>query len=360
MSASGITRRAFAGSAAFLALAAAARAQGFAGLEEKADGFARVVPGRAFAFPADHGPHPEFRIEWWYVTANLRDAGGTAHGVQWTLFRQALQPGPLLEGWATQQVWMAHAAVTRADTHRTAETFARGGVGQAGVEAVPFRAFIDAWQMHALDGFDAGRIAPLELTASSSDFSYALRLAADHPLVLQGNGGFSRKSEREQASYYYSQPFFTVTGELAIDDKPVGVTGLAWMDREWSSQPLAADQSGWDWFALHLDGGEKLMLYRMRQADGRHYASGNLISPEGRATPLATTEIAMTPSGTVDIAGRTIPATWHVAIPSLSLAIVCTPLNPRSWMGTSFSYWEGPISFAGSHRGVGYLELTGY
>ncbi len=145
MSASGITRRTFAGGAAFLALAAAARAQGFAGLEEKADGFARVVPGRAFSFPSDHGPHPEFRIEWWYVTANLRDAAGTAYGAQWTLFRQALRPDPLPEGWATQQVWMAHAAVTRADTHRTVETFARGGVGQAGVEAAPFRAFIDAW-----------------------------------------------------------------------------------------------------------------------------------------------------------------------------------------------------------------------
>jgi predicted secreted hydrolase len=360
MNADGITRRAFAGGTACLALAATARAQGFAGLEEKAEGFARVVPGRAFSFPADHGPHPEFRIEWWYVTANLRDAAGTAYGAQWTLFRQALRSGPVLEGWATQQVWMAHAAVTRADTHRTAETFARGGVGQADVEAAPFRAFIDAWQMRALDGFDPDRIAPLELTASSSDFSYTLRLAADRPIVLQGDGGFSKKSEREQASYYYSQPFFKVTGEVAIDDKPVTVTGLAWMDREWSSQPLASDQSGWDWFALHFDGGEKLMLYRMRHADDRHYASGNFISPEGKAISLATGEIAMTPKGTTEIAGRRIPTTWHIAIPRLNLAIDCTPLNPKSWMGTAFAYWEGPISFAGSHRGVGYLELTGY
>ena len=359
MSAS-ITRRAFAGGAAWFALHTAARAQGFAGLEEKADGFARVTPGRAFSFPADHGPHPEFRIEWWYVTANLRDSAGRDCGAQWTLFRQALQPGTTLEGWATQQVWMAHAAVTRADTHRTAETFARGGVGQAGVEAAPFRAWIDSWQMRALDGFDANNVAPLELTASSGEFSYALKLTADRPLVLQGDAGFSKKSEREQASYYYSQPFFKVNGELAIDDKPVAVTGLAWMDREWSSQPLASDQSGWDWFALHFDGGEKLMLYRMRQADGRHYASGNWISPDGKAMPLATNEIAMTAKGITDIAGRKIPTSWHVEIPRLNLAIDSTPLNPKSWMGTSFAYWEGPISFAGSHRGVGYLEMTGY
>src|SRR5262245_51327837 len=356
-----ITRRSFAGGSALLALGAAARAQGFAGLEEKADGYARVTPGRTFSFPADHGPHNNFRIEWWYVTANLRDAAGTAaYGAQWTLFRQALQPTAALEGWATQHVFMAHAAVTRADSHRTSELFARGGVGQAGVEAAPFRAWIDAWQMRGLDGFDANTIAPLELTASAADFSYALRLTADRPLVLQGDGGFSKKSEREQASYYYSQPFFKVAGDLAIDDRPVAVSGLAWMDREWSSQPLAKDQSGWDWFALHFDGGEKLMLYRMRQADERHYASGNWISPDGKATPLATSEITMTPKATTEIAGRKIPTAWHVAIPRLSLAIDCTPLNPRSWMGTSFAYWEGPISFAGSHRGVGYLELTGY
>ena len=355
-----ITRRSFAGGAAWLALGVAARAQGFAGLEEKADGYARVTPGRSFSFPADHGPHDNFRIEWWYVTANLRDAAGTDYGAQWTLFRQALQPTAALEGWAAQHVFMAHAAVTRADSHRTAELFARGGVGQAGVEAAPFRAWIDAWQMRGLDAFDANTIAPLELTASAADFSYALRLTADRPLVLQGDGGFSKKSEREQASYYYSQPFFKVTGELATDDKPVTVTGLAWMDREWSSQPLASDQSGWDWFALHFDGGEKLMLYRMRQADGKHYASGNWISPDGKATPLATNEIAMTAKGTTEIAGRQIPTAWHVEIPRLNLAIDCTPLNAKSWMGTSFAYWEGPISFAGSHRGVGYLELTGY
>jgi len=336
------------------------RAQGFAGLADKADGFSRVIPRRTFSFPADHGPHPEFRIEWWYVTANLRDASGSAYGAQWTLFRQALQPGTALEGWATQQVWMAHAAVTRADTHRTAETFARGGVGQAGVETAPFRAWIDAWQMRALDGYDVSNVAPLELTASSAEFSYTLRLTADRPLVLQGDGGFSKKSEREQASYYYSQPFFTAAGELVIEDKPVAVKGLAWMDREWSSQPLAAGQSGWDWFALHVDGGEKLMLYRMRETGGRHYASGNWISADGKSMPLAPDEITMTPKASTEIAGRSIPTSWHVAIPRLNLAIDCAPLNPASWMGTSFAYWEGPIGFAGSHRGVGYLELTGY
>ena len=354
-----ISRRAFAGGALAL-LGGKAFAQGFAGLGESADGFSAVVPGRRFVFPADHGPHPEFRIEWWYVTANLKDAGGAAYGAQWTLFRQAARSGAALEGWANQQVWMGHAAVTSTSTHRSSETFARGGVGQAGVEATPFQAWIDNWQMRSLDSFDDNRIAPLELTASAADFSYALRLDADRPLVLQGDGGYSRKSDRGQASYYYSQPFFKAAGRIVIDDKPADVTGLAWMDREWSSQPLAADQTGWDWFSLHLDSGEKLMLYRLRQKDGRNNLFGNWISPDGRSVEIAAADNGMTPTQFTDIGGRKVPTGWRVVIPARGLNIETVPLNPRSWMGTSFAYWEGPISFAGSHRGVGYLELTGY
>ena len=329
-------------------------------MSEDAADYAQVKPGKVFAFPADHGPHPEFRIEWWYVTANLKDGSGTPLGAQWTLFRQALAPGAQQEGWANRQIWMAHAAVTRADTHRFGQTYARGGVGQAGVTTEPFAAWIDSWAMRGADAFNATTISPLLLNASAENFSYTLQLEADHPLVLQGDGGYSRKSQREQASYYYSQPFFKARGNLTIDDKSVEVSGHAWMDREWSSQPLAPDQKGWDWFALHFAGGEKLMLYRMRQNDGHDYVSGNWIVADGPARQLGPADIKMTPGATVDIDGHKLPVTWQIAISSLSLSIETTALNERAWMGTSFAYWEGPISFSGSHTGVGYLEMTGY
>src|SRR5271168_1111303 len=180
-----LSRRAFAGGALLLASAQkAARAQGFAGLGMNGQGFAPVVPGQKLVFPADHGPHPNFRIEWWYVTANLTDATGSSYGAQWTLFRQAMSSGAQQEGWANQQIWMGHAAITRADTHRFSETFARGGVGQAGVEATPFHAWIDSWDMRGLNPMRDTAIAPLQLTASGTDFSYALRLDADRRLVL--------------------------------------------------------------------------------------------------------------------------------------------------------------------------------
>jgi predicted secreted hydrolase len=214
--------------------------------------------------------------------------------------------------------------------------------------------------MRGLDGWSERTIAPLQLTASGADFSYELRLETDRPLVLEGDAGYSKKSDRGQASYYYSQPYFKAAGSITIDDKPVQVSGAAWMDREWSSQPLASDQTGWDWFSLHLASGEKLMLFRLRQTDGQNYFSGNWIDLDGRSGQIAAADIEMTPTTTTTIENRKLPIAWRIAIPARGLKIESTALNARSWMGTSFPYWEGPIGFAGSHHGVGYLEMTGY
>lgn len=335
-------------------------AQGFAGLGEESQGFASVVPGLSLEFPRDHGPHPDFRIEWWYVTANLQDAIGSRYGAQWTLFRQATKPNDRATGWDSRQLWMGHAAVTSADKHYFAERLARGGVEQAGVIADPLHAWIDSWQVRATDEFLTSLVSPLNMTAVGANFEMALQLNSKLPLVLQGNAGYSQKSERGQASYYFSQPFFRASGSIAFDGKPVEVTGQAWMDREWSSQPLASDQTGWDWFSLHLESGEKVMLFRLRQKDGRNFLSGNWISGDGRSEQLAKDAIAITPNGTSEVEGRKIATAWHVAIAGRDFKIDTIPLNPKSWMGTRFAYWEGPISFSGSHNGVGYLEMTGY
>jgi predicted secreted hydrolase len=349
-----------ASAAALAAWRSRSYAQGFAGLGEDVGGFATVVPGKPIAFPADHGPHPDYRVEWWYLTANLQDAQGTAYGVQWTLFRQAMTPGAADDGFASRQLWMGHAAITSATTHRFAERFARGGVGQAGVQAAPFTAWIDDWQMRTSAADAASALSSLELTASAKDFSYALKLASDQPIVLQGDEGYSRKSERGQASYYYSQPYLRVSGSIVLDGKPISVTGQGWIDREWSSQPLASDQTGWDWFSLHLQSGEKLMLFRLRHADGKHFFAGNWIGLDGRSEPLDASGIALTPTAVTRVAGRDLPTSWKISVASRRLEIESRPLNPQSWMDTRFKYWEGPVTVSGSHAGIGYLEMTGY
>lgn len=352
-------RRAIILAAAAALVPVRALAQGYAGLGTDADGFSPVTPPARLAFPRDHGPHPGFRIEWWYVTADLEGPDGTPCGIQWTLFRQAMAPGDTA-GWQSPQVWMAHAAVTTATDHRFAETFARGGVGQAGVALAPFRAVIDDWSLTGPADDTGDRLAALALRARGADFAYDLALATDRPPVPQGDAGYSVKSEAGQASYYYSQPFYAAAGTLTLDGRAIPVTGQAWLDREWSSQPLTADQDGWDWFALHLDTGEKLMVYRLRNADGSAYHAGTWIAPDGTPAPLRRDAIAATPTAWSEIAGRRLPTAWHLAIAPARLAVDIVPLNAQSWMATTYAYWEGPVAFGGSHGGRGYLEMTGY
>ena len=328
----------------------------FAGLGSDAADFAQVVPGKVFSFPEDHGPHDGFRIEWWYVTANLKDAQGNVFGVQWTLFRNALKAGPVEPGWRDSTVWLGHAAVTSATHHYAAERLARGGVGQAGAQALPFNAWIDDWTFATRPGA-ASPLADMQLKASGAQFAYDLHLTSSRPLVLQGDGGYSRKSDQGQASYYYSQPFFTASGSVSLDGHTYQVIGPAWLDREWSSQPLAASQTGWDWFSLHLDRGAQLMLFRVRQKDSDGYLTGTWIDAQGHTETLHNSDIQLTPLTTTAIDGRNIPTRWSLKIPGKQLDITTEAVNPKAWMDLGIPYWEGPVRFEG---GVGYLEMTGY
>ncbi|UHS63003.1 iron ABC transporter permease [Agrobacterium vaccinii] len=346
-------------SAIFMAVSAgSSQSQGFAGLGSDADGFAVPQQGHALSFPADHGAHPDYRIEWWYVTANLEGEDGKTYGAQWTLFRSALVPGNS-EGFSDPQVWIGHAALTTEDQHYFAERLGRGGVGQAGVSTAPFEAWIDDWKMKGATSSRGDQLADLTLVANGSDFSYDLNLKAIGPLVLQGDRGFSVKSAAGQASYYYSQPFYRVTGAIKLAGSDVKVTGKAWLDREWSSQPLASNQTGWDWFSIHLEAGEKLMAFRLRD-DKDGFISANWIAADGETTPLSKDDVRLELIRRAEAGGRSIPVGWRIQIPKKSLDITTQPLNDGSWMATSPPYWEGPISISGSTKGAGYLEMTGY
>ncbi len=330
-----------------------ALAQGFAGLGSDAEGFAYPQPAPDFDFPADHGAHPDFRIEWWYLTANLTGPDGSDYGLQWTLFRSALAP-EAGAGWNAPQIWFGHAAVTTPSDHYISERYARGGIGQAGVTTQPFAAWIDEWQM-AGDSFDRMR-----LTASAPDFAYDVALSAEGPLVFHGDGGFSVKSAAGQASYYYSQPFFQVTGTLTLPGGEVPVTGTAWLDREWSSQPLAEDQVGWDWFSLSFDTGDKLMGFLLRDTLGGAFRVATWIAPDGTTTPFPDGAFNAEPLDETLVAGREVPTRWRVTLPDKALDVTVEAINPRAWMALTVPYWEGPVTVTGSHNGRGYLEMTGY
>ncbi|MCV3272050.1 lipocalin-like domain-containing protein [Roseobacter sinensis] len=342
--------------AAALALvlsAGVALSQSFAGLGSDAEGFALPERGYVFDFPADHGAHPAYRIEWWYLTANLTGADGVEYGLQWTLFRSALAPEER-PGWRSPQLWLGHAAVTTPEAHYVAERRARGGIGQAGVIAHPFEAWIDDWQMAGAD------MQRMRLTARGAEFAYDMRLEAQGPLIFHGENGYSQKSASGRASYYYSQPFFEIAGTLTLPDGPVEVTGQAWLDREWASQPLGASQISWDWFSMAFDDGNRLMGFTLRDSAGPDYTAATWIEPDGTTTAFpdgAFSAEALTESR---VAGREIPTRWRAVLPEKGVDVTVEAINPQAWMATSIPYWEGPVRLSGSHRGRGYLEMTGY
>lgn len=330
-------------------------AQGYADLGSDATGYALPERGYTLDFPSDHGAHPDFRIEWWYLTSNLEGDDGNQYGIQWTLFRSALKPGEI-QGWSSPQIWMGHAAVTSPTEHHFAERFSRGGIGTAGVDTAPFNAWIDDWHMTGQPGLG---LSHLSLFARGHAFSYDLQMKADGSLILHGDRGYSVKSRDGQASYYYSQPAYEVSGTLNLPNGAVQVQGQGWLDREWSSQPLSGDQNGWDWLSLSFDGGSKLMGFQLRDSKG-DFTSATWIYPDGTSRSLADGHISFSPVSTDLVKGREIPTRWSVKFPEYDVDIQVEALNPQSWMGTSFSYWEGPVIITGSHKGRGYLEMTGY
>jgi predicted secreted hydrolase len=332
-------------------------------LGQTSEGYQAVIPGKTMTFPLDHGAHPGFRQEWWYLTANLTTEAGEPIGLQWTQFRFAGAMDGIVSaaanGWATNQLYMAHTALTTARIHLADEKWSRQHPQMAYVLDAPLTVYLDNWRWQSL----GGALFPALLQARADGFSYRLSLSSFSPLQLQGEGGYSRKSaDGSVASYYYSQPFIEVRGEVVIEGKPVKVSGNAWLDREWSSQFLNDGQQGWDWFALRLNDGSALMLFQLRASEPgeKPFFSGRRMYPDGSGKTLRSEQITLEAIRFETVEGSNYPVTWEIRVPDEQVDITLKPLNPLARMPLTVSYWEGPVHFTGSHSGVGYMELTGY
>lgn len=330
------------------------------------DGFEQALDVREFRFPADHGPHPGFRNEWWYVTGNVFDEDGRRYGFELTLFRVALRPDSpaMRDDWQVEQVYFGHVAVTDADGRRffAHEKMARGAAGLAGSTTTPPRVWIEDWEMR----FDGRR---WRISAGTAEFGFTLDLDPVKPAVLNGDRGLSQKSSAAgNASYYYSLPRLSVNGRLRLGDRRIDASGSAWMDREWSTSALAADQDGWDWFALQLDDNTELMFYQLRRTDGSvdPLSAGTLIDTSGEARKVAQDELEIRVTNHWDSPrGGRYPAGWTLEIPGEALTLDVTPVIPDQELSAIVRYWEGAVDVRGRRAGkpvsgFGYVELTGY
>lgn len=331
-------------------------------------GYARALEPREFRFPADHGAHPEYRNEWWYITANLEDEQGRRYGLQFTLFRIALAPQSPQRAsrWATRQVWMGHFAVTdvSAGVHKAYERFARGALGLAGAQLSPrFRVWLHDW---ALQGGPEAAF-PWRLQAAAQGVEAQLEFTPIKDIVLQGEDGLSPKSaEPGNASYYYSLPRMAADGELHLNGRRHRVRGLAWLDREWSTSALGADQAGWDWFALQLADGRDLMYYRLRRKDGGAdpHSAGTLVEADGRVHRLQADAVRLEAlEHWVSPAGVRYPSVWRLKVQGLARPLIVRPVIPDQEMDLTVRYWEGAVDVLdpdGRPLGRGYVELAGY
>ena len=334
------------------------------------EGFERALRVRPFVFPADHGPHPGFRTEWWYYTGNLNTADGRHFGFQLTFFRIGLAPTMVsrTSAWASREAYMAHFALTDTAGRRfsAASRLSRAALGLAGAQAQPFKVWVEDWSAEGI----ADDAVPVTLRAAEGDIAIDLTLASAKPVVLQGEGGLDRKGEESgNASYYYSLTRMPARGRVTIRGTAFEVTGLGWMDREWSTSSLGTDLMGWDWFALQLGDGRELMLYHLRHADGSadRFSGGSLVAAGGTSRRLdpADFRIDVLETWSSPRDGTRYPSRWHVTVPAESLDLDIVPRLPDQELAVAVRYWEGAVSIAGHARGrpvsgVGYVELVGY
>jgi len=332
--------------------------------ESRITPFAPVVPGYRMQFPRDEGSHPDFRIEWWYVTGWLNERSAQPLGFQVTFFRarpELKRENP--SAFTPRQVMIAHAALSDPARGQLLhdQRAARAGFGLAGSDTGRTRVWIDNWSLEQQGATYRARLPGRE-------FQFDLAFERTQPPLLQGQDGLSRKGPApDSASYYYSLPHLGVSGTLARDGNRQAVSGSAWLDHEWSSRYMDPEAVGWDWIGINLAGGAALMAFRMRDSrGGSFWAGGMLRRADGSTRNFSPTEVRWTPHREWRSlrTGTSYPVAWTVKAGELELSI--EPLlddqehDARASTGTI--YWEGAVRASRGEQaaGLGYLELTGY
>jgi predicted secreted hydrolase len=330
-----------------------------------------ALPGYRYEFPKDHFNHPDYQTEWWYFTGNLTAADGHRFGFELTFFRQGIDRDPKNSAtWDVQDIYLAHLALSDIDGNEFyhTERMNRAGPGIAGVDALQQKIWNGNWNV-----FWTG--TDMQLNAVDRRFTFSLSLHPEKPPVIQGENGVSQKAEGPgKASHYISYTRLKTSGTIEMNQKKFQVAGLTWMDHEFFTHQLEANQMGWDWLSIQLGDNSEIMLYQIRRKGGSvdPFSSGMYIDAHGKSTPLHAADFVLKPDGETwksPVTSATYPIQWKIAIPKFGIELESrTVLKSQEISGQTKiapNYWEGAIHLAG-HKdaakldGVGYLEMTGY
>lgn len=316
-------------------------------LHTNSDLYQQVSTGNKLVFPRDHWPHPDFHHEWWYLNASLTTNSGQLLAAQWTLFRTSANK---------RHFYFAHAALADEQQHHSALRHGRVEFNNVSITQHPFSAVIDDWSWQS-----KSELLPATLTFGNEhqqpQWQAMLELTSTSPFFLQGQQGYSQKHPQPDiASYYYSQPFINVSGRVFWQGQWQKVSGNAWFDREWGSKMLGPDQLGWDWFSLRLTKSTTLMIYRLR-SNLDDYISGSIMHKNGDMVTLSAADIEL---NTLNDKKQPYPVGFILSIPTQAINIELHTINKKQLMSFGIEYFEGMVSFSGSHQGRGFLEMTGY
>jgi predicted secreted hydrolase len=323
------------------------------------------LPAASLAFPRDHGSHPGFRTEWWYITGQAR-SGAREFGFQVTFFRTRVDGTQGMRSrFAAKQLVFAHAAITDVSGSKLwhDQRIAREGFDVALAAEGDTRVKLRDWTLErSATGTFAARIA-------ASEFSLDLQCAPTQPELPQGQEGLSRKGPQpEQASYYYSLPQIAASGSITLKGQRFDVAGKAWLDHEWSQEVLHPQAVGWDWIGMNLDDGSALTAFRIRQPDGSAlWDGGSFRSPAVGLYTFRPGEAVFSPQRywTSPLSQAKYPVEWRVRTPAGFYTVKAVLDNQEldSRASTGAIYWEGLSTLLDSNGrpvGAGYLEMTGY
>ena len=334
-------------------------------------GFSVADGSRPLSFPQDLGAHEDFRTEWWYYTGNLQTPKGRPFGFELTIFRVGLLPptaeAPSTSRWYGRSIYFAHFALSdiEANEFHAFERYSRSGPGLAGAQSDPYKVWLEDWHITQRSP------GVYQLHAEQDGIQIDLTLNDEMGVILHGENGYSRKGKDPgNASYYFSQPRLRTEGSVQVDGTKHPVSGLSWMDHEFSTSVLDPDQIGWDWFSLQFDEGPALMLYQLRERDGRisDASSGTYVDAQGNARPidLSDFKIDVKEEWRSPHTQAMYPSAWEIQLNQPDCLLQVSPLMADQEVHfPAVTYWEGAVQFDGTCdgrnvRGKGYIELTGY
>jgi predicted secreted hydrolase len=344
------------------------------GLCAKQLGFRIATSPYTYRFPRDHFAHDDYRSEWWYFTGHLQTANGRRFGYELTFFRIGIQPesphwAKSQSKWYAYQLYPAHFAITdiASDQFVFFETLARDALGQGFASNRRLEVRANDWTLTGTS--DTRPVLHLRARAGGNELNLTMHSAK--PPAINGIGGISRKGPCSScASHYYSFTRLTTAGTLVRHGVRYTVSGISWMDHEFGSDELSANQAGWDWFSIQLNDGRELMLYRLRQKDGSTtpQSSGSFVSRNGSVQylPLSQFSIAATGSWRSPQTNALYPSGWRIRVAPLQRVLQLIPVMRDQELASTDSpaYWEGDVDVrdarTGALLGAGYVELTGY